>query len=117
MTNDRSTLSLRIDAPDGSRFGPGKAALLRAIEAHGSISGGARALAMSYPRALRLVDQMNGQFGAPLVETFHGGATRGGAALTQLGHDVAAAYEAVRKRAEAATAAERAALMALIHRN
>jgi len=85
-------LSIRLDLPSGGRFGPGKAALLEAVEKTGSISGSARALEMSYPRALRLVDEMNTHFKTALVETYQGGAKRGGAKLTETGRDILRLY-------------------------
>lgn len=82
---DGIELSIRLDLPDGSRFGPGKAALLAALSKSGSISAAARSLGMSYPKALRLIGEMNKQFSAPLITTYQGGAKRGGADLTELG--------------------------------
>lgn len=85
-------ISLRLDFPNGGRFGPGKAALLREISQNGSISAAARALEMSYPRALKLIDDMNSQFTTPLVETYQGGVNRGGAKVTNTGRSVIAIY-------------------------
>ena len=68
MTDQSPKLSVRIDFPNGMRFGPGKAALLQQLIASGSIKAAAAALGMSYPRALKLVDQMNHCFASPLVE-------------------------------------------------
>lgn len=107
-------LSVRIDLPGGGRFGPGKAALLAAIEENGSLAAAARALAMSYPKSLRLVTEMNRDFATPLVETFQGGANRGGARLTKAGQDALAAYLGICRKAAASTAAERARLVALL---
>jgi len=73
----------RITAGDDIALGPGKRDLLRAIEATGSISGAAAALGMSYRRAWMLMDEMNGCFARPLVETSRW--RRGGAALTPAG--------------------------------
>lgn len=92
---DHPTLSLRIDLPGGDRFGPGKAALLRAIETSGSIRAAADALNMSYPRALKLIDQMNNSFASPLLVTQHGGADGGGAEITVLGRQVLELYEQI----------------------
>ncbi|WP_084396846.1 winged helix-turn-helix domain-containing protein [Henriciella aquimarina] len=86
-------LSIRINLANGGRFGPGKAALLRAIAEHGSIRQAAQSLAMSYPRALKLIDEMNSDFTAPLLESSHGGATGGGSSLTQTGRDLLEAYD------------------------
>ena len=52
-------LSIRLDLPSGDRIGPGKIALLEAIQASGSISAAARKLDMSYRRAWLLVEQIN----------------------------------------------------------
>ncbi len=52
-------LKLQIACGDALALGPGKADLLVAIKAHGSISAGGRALGMSYRRAWMLVDEMN----------------------------------------------------------
>ncbi len=88
-------LSIRIDLPSGQRFGPGKAALLRTLQMTGSIRAAAEVLDMSYPRALKLIDQMNTSFQSPLVITQHGGSAGGGAAITQMGEDVLALYDAL----------------------
>ena len=86
-------LSIRVDLPSGQRFGPGKAALLRTLQRTGSIRAAAEALNMSYPRALKLIEQMNASFQSPLVITHHGGSAGGGADSSQTGRDVLALYE------------------------
>ncbi|MAM75412.1 MAG: hypothetical protein CMO29_16575 [Tistrella sp.] len=99
------TLSLRIDLPGGRRFGPGKAALLAHVEALGSIAAAGREMGMSYARAWRLIEAMNAEFAAPLVQRQAGGAGGGGALLTETGHAVLAAYRAALEAASAAAAA------------
>ena len=99
----QARLSVRIDLPNGGRFGPGKAALLRAIASEGSIRKAAAALSMSYPRALKLIDEMNRDFRAPLVESKHGGADRGGSDVTALGQEVLACYREILTAAETAS--------------
>lgn len=79
-------------------IGPGKADLLDAIAAHGSISAAARALGMSYRRAWQLVDVMNHCWADPLVEAVAGGTRGGGARLTPLGIGILAAYRALDAR-------------------
>lgn len=87
-----AALSIRIDLPNGTRFGPGKAKLLGCIDKTGSIAAAARKLGMSYPRALRLVNEMNTQFETPLIEKFQGGANHGGAKLTASGVNIQSLY-------------------------
>ncbi|MEL6693957.1 MAG: LysR family transcriptional regulator [Pseudomonadota bacterium] len=97
-------LSLRIDFPNGTRFGPGKAALLTALHESGSIRAAATQLGMSYPRALKLIEQMNSSFQAPLVTTQHGGAEGGGTHVTELGQDVLQLYGSICEASEQASA-------------
>lgn len=86
-------LSIRIDLPKGARFGPGKAALLRAVIETGSIRSAAERLKMSYPRALKLIEQMNSSFTSPLIKTMHGGSTGGGASATAMGREILVLYD------------------------
>ncbi len=97
-------LSIRVDLGPDHRLGPGKVRLLEAIAEHGSIAAGARALGMSYRRAWMLVEAMKRGFGAALVESQAGGRAGGGARLSELGTEVVAAYRAVERAAEEATA-------------
>jgi len=88
-------VTLRLDFSNGRQVGPGKVRLLELVGAHGSISAAGRAMGMSYRRAWLLVDQLNGSFREPLVETQLGGPGGGGAALTELGREVVAHYRAI----------------------
>lgn len=83
-------------------MGPGKADLLDAIAAAGSISGAGRAMGMSYRRTWMLVDAMNRCWREPLVETAAGGSHGGGARLTNLGQRVLKDYRALNDRMIAA---------------
>jgi molybdate transport system regulatory protein len=105
-------LSLRIDLP-GGRLGPGKIALLEAIDREGSISAAGRVLGMSYKRAWDLVDAVNRLAGAPVVEASHGGYRGGGAVLTDAGRSLVADYRAIER---AATRAAEPRLDALLRR-
>ena len=87
-------------------MGPGKADLLEAIEAEGSISAAARRMGMSYRRAWLLVDTMNQSFREPLVETAAGGKGGGGAQVTDFGRDMLARYRQMETKARAAIVAE-----------
>jgi molybdate transport system regulatory protein len=105
-------LSIRIDLP-GGRFGPGKAALLRAIDDCGSIAAAARTLGMSYARAWSLTEQMNRCFGQRLVETYAGGNRRGGARLTPVGERVLGLYARIEEKAARAASGELKRLAAM----
>lgn len=88
----RASLRLRVHLAGEIAIGPGKAMLLEAIVAHGSISAAARAIGMSYRRAWLLTDAMNRAWPSALVETAAGGNRGGGARLSSLGHEVLARY-------------------------
>lgn len=95
-------LRLQIMSADTGAMGPGKAAVLEAIEAHGSISGAGRALSMSYKRCWALVDEMNRCWRMPLVTAVRGGPTQG-ALLTEEGTLVLQAFRDLEQRLTAAT--------------
>lgn len=97
----QGVLSLRIDLPAG-RIGPGKIALLEAIDREGSISAAGRALGMSYRRAWDLVDALNKILGTSAVEASTGGYRGGGAMLTDAGRNLVADYRAIEKAAQRA---------------
>lgn len=102
MTGSISPLKLKLQilCGDAIAMGPGKADLLEAIAAEGSISGAGRKLGMSYRRAWQLVDLMNRCWSAPLVETSPGSARGGGAWLTADGKDVLATYRTLQDALE-----------------
>ena len=83
---------LRITHKGEIAFGPGKAALLTAIQNHGSIARASKNLGMSYMRAWTLVKVMNKSFRDPLIEMKRGGTSGGAARLTPLGLDVLRLY-------------------------
>ncbi len=87
-------------------MGPGKADLLDAIAAHGSISAAGRMLGMSYRRAWLLVDTMNRCWREPLVETSPGSAHGGGARVTAFGAEILDRYRALQAKLARASACE-----------
>jgi molybdate transport system regulatory protein len=94
-----SGIKIRILLGDLIAFGPGKAELLEAIQATGSISAAGRRMGMGYRRAWALVDTMNRCFKQPLVEAAPGGARGGGAQVTAFGLQVLAAYRRLLEKA------------------
>lgn len=103
-------LHLRLYLAEGVWLGPGKADLLEQIAATGSISAAGRAMGMSYKRAWTLVEALNTMFTTPLVGAARGGASGGGAALTDKGAQVLALYRKLESEALAAGADDIAAL-------
>lgn len=112
MSAPRLGITLRLHVGAAIAIGPGKADLLAAIAATGSISGAARKLGLSYRRAWVMVDAMNTAFATPLVVTSKGGGGGGGARLSVEGETVLAAYRAMVDAAITATAEHSAALLA-----
>lgn len=99
-------LTVRIDLANEGAIGPGKVRLLELVGELGSISAAGRAMNMSWT----LIDGLNGSFRSPVVTTQPGGTRGGGAALTDLGHDVIARYRAIERAAAKASASDLAAL-------
>jgi molybdate transport system regulatory protein len=99
MTKPTAELWIKVNLPGIGQIGPGKINLLRQIRTQESISGAARAMKMSYRRAWLLVDELNKLFAKPLVATWAGGKSRGGASLTKLGEQLIENYDTVVERA------------------
>jgi len=98
-------LTLRILADKQPAMGPGKARLVAAIDATGSISAAARAMGMSYRRAWQLVDALNESFSQPVVLTATGGRRGGGASVTPFGRQLIRRYRVMEDKASTAIAA------------
>lgn len=108
---------VRILMGETIAVGPGKADLLAAIAAHGSISAAARAMGMSYRRAWLLVDQLNRVFVGPVVASEAGGQRGGGAVVTPLGHKILQRYRRMEDRAAASVADDMREFATLFRRN
>lgn len=113
QTGAQAALSLRVVFAEGAMLGPGKADLLELIRETGSISAAGRRMGMSYKRAWSLVETMNATFQAPLVARSRGGASGGGASLTEAGERVLSHYRSLVAHARAAGADDIAALEAM----
>jgi molybdate transport system regulatory protein len=94
-TETTHRLTIRIDLAPGIRVGPGKIALLDAIDTAGSIAGAGRILKMSYKRAWDLVEELNANFTDPLVSKAPGGTNGGGAHLTESGKALVKYYREI----------------------
>ncbi|MBK7223439.1 MAG: LysR family transcriptional regulator [Saprospiraceae bacterium] len=81
---------------NGENFlGPGRIELLEKIKSTGSISEASRLMGMSYRKALHVIDRMNQVYGHDLVQTWKGGAEKGGAKITEMGEILIARYQEV----------------------
>jgi molybdate transport system regulatory protein len=105
-------LWVKIDLGNGSQVGPGKIALLRLIGEKRSIAAAARDMKMSYRRAWLLIEELNTIFGQPVLNTYVGGKSFGGAELTEFGQRLIERFDAITRRTEEAVRDELAALAA-----
>jgi molybdate transport system regulatory protein len=85
-------IRFRVDFSGQCAIGPGKVALLEAIDRCGSLSQAARDLRMSYRRAWLLVEDLNVGFRNPLTAGSAGGRGGGGMHLTDFGRQVVSEY-------------------------
>lgn len=102
----RFKVKIQIFCGSEIAMGPGKADLLDAIQAEGSISAAGRAMGMSYRRTWLLVDTMNRCWDLPLVEAVAGGGKGGGAHVTEFGRSVLKHYRALQDLARQAEEGE-----------
>ena len=109
-----SRFRLRIGSDRELALGPGKVALLEAIEQTGSISAAGRKLGMSYRRAWLLVDALNRACTRPVITTATGGREGGGTALTPTGAEIVRRYRRIEALATAAAGREIHALQKLM---
>jgi molybdate transport system regulatory protein len=101
---------VRIDFPEGRSVGPGKIALLEAVDRTGSLSSAARATGLSYRRAWLLLHSINDSFPDPSVELSTGGKNGGGSRLTPFGKALIKAYRRFETAADALAARHFAAM-------
>ncbi len=90
--NDKVRLRLKLDL-GGCVLGPGKAELMKKIDSLGSISAAAKEMGLNYRRAWFLLETLNKPLGQSVVITAKGGASGGGATLSDIGRAILDAYE------------------------
>ena len=91
----KARVRFRIDLGSSGSVGPGKIALLEAIERTGSLSSAARELGMSYRYAWSLLMDLNECFTEPTAKASVGGRSGGGAAVTPFGRELIAAFRSL----------------------
>jgi len=113
------TLQPRLRVFHGSEviIGAGKIMLLKMIAETGSISEAARRMRISYNHAWRLLRGMNASFKNPLIEKTRGGASGGGANVTDAGKKVLSLYEDMVASCHAATRRQWASLKGLLKKS
>jgi molybdate transport system regulatory protein len=94
-----SSIKLQIDFPGGVRLGPGKVALLEAIDSEGSLSRAAASIGMSYRRAWLFMQQVNQAFDETAVATPEHGHGGGPAKLTDFGRELIRQYRDIESKA------------------
>lgn len=107
---------MRVTVGDVIAIGPGKIALLEAVDAAGSITGAAKRLGMSYRRAWLLLDEMNRALHHPVVDSAKGGTDGGGSALTEAGRQLITVYRRIEQTAAAACRDDIRKLLAMLVR-
>lgn len=107
-------MQFRIELKHSVAIGPGKADILEAVQETGSLAEAARRMGMSYQRVWVLVGAMNQDFVQPLVQTQRGGASRGGASLTETGQQVLKLYREAESAAMKAISKKLPDLIALL---
>lgn len=107
---------MRVTVGDVIAIGPGKIALLEAVDAAGSITGAAKRLGMSYRRAWLLLDEMNRALRRPVVDSAKGGTDGGGSALTEAGRQLITVYRRIEQTAAAACRDDIRKLLAMLVR-
>jgi molybdate transport system regulatory protein len=87
-------LKIWLESENGEQIiGDGRLAILRAIERTGSMSAAARELAMSYRALWGKVRALEKNLGVSLVQGSAGGASHGGAELTDEARRIVSAYD------------------------
>lgn len=76
-------------------MGPGTRMLLENIRDYASIREAAKAMDMSYTKALRMLRTMEEELGFPVVISERGGIQRGGTRLTEKGEQVLDVFEEI----------------------
>jgi molybdate transport system regulatory protein len=108
---------MRVLDGDDIVIGPGRADLLEAIAETSELRAAAARLDMSYMRAWKLLQTMNGAFREPLVVTERGGKRHGSAVLTSTGRAVLELYREMERASLRASGPAWVRLQRLLNRH
>lgn len=106
----------RVTCGSAIAIGPGKIALLEAIERAGSITAAAKSLDMSYRRAWLLLDEVNQSLRELAVNSAQGGERGGGSTLTAAGRRLIEIYRRIETKAQASCGKDIKALVSMLAR-
>jgi molybdate transport system regulatory protein len=90
--SNQSLLSIRLRFSEQARLGPGKVALLEAVDRTGSVAAAGASLGMSERRASLLIESLTAFFGEPVVVI---DAASGRSTVSALGSELVRAFRAV----------------------
>jgi molybdate transport system regulatory protein len=107
---------IRVTNGDENPVGPGKIALLEAVDTTGSITAAARSLGMSYRRAWLLLDEVNRALERPAVDSSKGGQHGGRSRLTADGRKLIDLYRRIEATASSACEGDIKRLMKMLAR-
>ncbi|GAB6070958.1 hypothetical protein JCM30760_20550 [Thiomicrorhabdus hydrogeniphila] len=79
-------------------IGIGRIELLEKIHQLGSMSKAAKSMGMSYKKAWKLIEELNGMYEEPLIVKVKGGKAGGGSELTEKGKAVIAEFKRIEQR-------------------
>jgi len=113
MSAPRLKLKLVL-GDDDTLLGPGKIALLKAIQKEHSLSKAAKSINMSYRRVWLLIQELNDSLKEPVLVTHTGGQSGGGSELTDMANQIIDVYERLTEEAEEATEATRRSIASLL---
>lgn len=95
-------IRFRVDLAPQVSLGPGKIALLEAVDQHGSLTRAAARLGYSYRYAWLLLDDLNKAFDEPVTRAKVGGRRGGGVELTRFGTELIRRFRLASRRIDAA---------------
>lgn len=87
-----------ITGTQSSYVGIGRIELLEHIAHFGSINQAAKEMSMSYKKAWKLIEELNGMYDQPLVVKVQGGKSGGGTQLTPKGQHLITQFRALEKQ-------------------
>jgi len=79
-------------------IGIGRIELLEKINQLGSMSKAAKSMGMSYKKAWKLIEELNGMYEEPLIVKVKGGKAGGGSELTEKGKAVISEFKRIEKK-------------------